>query len=47
LYAPRFVNSGPPVHRPLLGRSRDQSAIDTLWTVSERETALTFDLGAG
>jgi NAD(P)-dependent dehydrogenase (short-subunit alcohol dehydrogenase family) len=47
LYAPRFVNFGSPVHRPLLARSRDQGAIDTLWTVSERETGLTFDLGAG
>jgi NAD(P)-dependent dehydrogenase (short-subunit alcohol dehydrogenase family) len=47
LYAPRFVNFGSPVRRPLLGRSRDQGAIDTLWAVSERETGLPFELGAG
>lgn len=42
LYAPRFVNFGDPVRRPLLARSRDQRAIDALWDVSERETGVGF-----
>jgi NAD(P)-dependent dehydrogenase (short-subunit alcohol dehydrogenase family) len=44
LYTPRWVNWGPPVRRPLLGRSRDRAAMATLWDVSERETGITFDL---
>lgn len=44
LYAPRWVNWGPPVRRPLVGRSRNQSSIDTLFAVSERETGLTLDV---
>lgn len=43
LYTPRWVNSGPPVRRPLLGRSRNRKAMRTLWEVSERETGI--DLG--
>lgn len=43
LYAPRFVNSGPPVRRPLLGPSRSRAAARRLWTLSERETGVTFD----
>ncbi len=39
LYAPRFVNSGPAVRRPLL-RSGADAAIATLWLVSERETGI-------
>jgi NAD(P)-dependent dehydrogenase (short-subunit alcohol dehydrogenase family) len=46
LYTPAFVNFGPPVRRPLLRRAHDQSAIDTLWEVSERETGVSFDVGA-
>jgi NAD(P)-dependent dehydrogenase (short-subunit alcohol dehydrogenase family) len=46
LYTPRWVNWGPPVRRPLLGRSRDREAMATLWAVSERETGVTFDLAA-
>ena len=44
IYAPRFVNSGPPVQRPIVRPVAD-NAIDTLWMVSERETgvALAFD----
>lgn len=45
LYAPRFVNLGPPVRRPLL-RGRDRDAIRTLWAVSERETGITLDVAA-
>jgi NAD(P)-dependent dehydrogenase (short-subunit alcohol dehydrogenase family) len=44
LYTPRWVNWGPPVRRPLFGRSRDRHAIAVLWEVSERETGTTFDL---
>ncbi len=44
LYAPRWVNMGAPVKRPLFGRSHDDSAIDTLWQVSERETGVEFDV---
>ena len=45
LYTPRWVNWGPPVRRPVLGRSRDRAAMATLWQVSERETGTTFDVG--
>jgi NAD(P)-dependent dehydrogenase (short-subunit alcohol dehydrogenase family) len=44
LYAPRWANRGPPVRRPLFGRSRSREAMTTLWAVSERETAITFDV---
>jgi NAD(P)-dependent dehydrogenase (short-subunit alcohol dehydrogenase family) len=44
LYAPRFVNNGPPVRRPVLRRIGLQRAIDTLWTVSERETGIAVDV---
>jgi NAD(P)-dependent dehydrogenase (short-subunit alcohol dehydrogenase family) len=43
-YAPRFVNSGPPVRRPILRRIGMDKAIARLWEVSERETGLKFDL---
>jgi hypothetical protein len=43
LYAPRWVNSGPPVRRPLMGRSVDRETSRSLWEVSERETGLVFD----
>ena len=44
LYAPRFVNSGAPVRRPLLGRSVRRAPARRLWEVSERETGVTFDV---
>lgn len=44
LYAPRFVNWGPPVRRPLLWRSTAEAPARTLWEVSERETGTTFDV---
>ncbi len=44
LYAPRFVNSGAAVRRPILRRPGLTKAIETLWTVSERETGLAMDL---
>jgi hypothetical protein len=46
LYTPRWVNWGPPVRRPLLRRARDREAMATLWTVSERETGVTFEVEA-
>jgi NAD(P)-dependent dehydrogenase (short-subunit alcohol dehydrogenase family) len=44
LYTPRWVNWGPPVRRPIFGRSRNRDAMATLWEVSERETKITFDI---
>jgi hypothetical protein len=41
LYTPPWVNWGPPVRRPLLGRSRNRAA---LCAVSECETGITFEL---
>jgi hypothetical protein len=38
------VNFGPPVRRPLFGRSRNREAMATLWEVSERETGVTFEV---
>ncbi len=43
-YAPRFVNNGPPVRRPILRRIGMDNAIARLWDVSERETHLKLDL---
>ncbi|HEY8201958.1 MAG TPA: oxidoreductase [Actinomycetota bacterium] len=44
LYAPRFVNFGPPVRRPILRRLNLVRATDRLWEISERETKLRFEL---
>ena len=46
LYTPRFVNTGPPVRRPVLRRLGLQRAIDTLFLVSERETGIPLDVDA-
>jgi NAD(P)-dependent dehydrogenase (short-subunit alcohol dehydrogenase family) len=46
LYAPRWVNFGPPVRRPLVGRSRNRSAIESLFSVSASETGLELDVAA-
>jgi NAD(P)-dependent dehydrogenase (short-subunit alcohol dehydrogenase family) len=46
LYAPRFVNIGAAVRRPLVGRSHNQKSIDALFSVSERETGLAIDVEA-
>jgi NAD(P)-dependent dehydrogenase (short-subunit alcohol dehydrogenase family) len=46
LYAPRFVNNGAAVRRPLLGRSTNQESIDELFEVSARETAVGMDVAA-
>jgi NAD(P)-dependent dehydrogenase (short-subunit alcohol dehydrogenase family) len=41
-YGPLFVNSGPPVRKPILRRLGMTRAIERLWEVSERETGLTL-----
>jgi len=38
-YGPRFANFGSPVRKPILRRS-NQEDIETLWTVSTRETGV-------
>ncbi len=43
-FAPRFVNSGPPVRRPILRRLGMSSSIERMWEVSERETGEPFDV---
>ncbi|HEV7761606.1 MAG TPA: oxidoreductase [Acidimicrobiales bacterium] len=45
-YAPRFVNFGDPVRRPVLRRFRLGKHIDDLWAVSERETGVALDVTA-
>jgi NAD(P)-dependent dehydrogenase (short-subunit alcohol dehydrogenase family) len=45
-YAPRFVNNGPPVRRPVLRRLGLSRSIDVLWEVSERESGETLDVAA-
>jgi NAD(P)-dependent dehydrogenase (short-subunit alcohol dehydrogenase family) len=45
MYAPRYLVTGPPVRRPVLRRIGLDTAIDTLWEVSERETGLKLDFG--
>ncbi|HSM02365.1 MAG TPA: oxidoreductase [Acidimicrobiia bacterium] len=43
MYAPRFVNSGPPVRRPILRRLGLERSIEALWDVSEDLTGVTFE----
>jgi NAD(P)-dependent dehydrogenase (short-subunit alcohol dehydrogenase family) len=43
-YGPLFVNSGPPVRKPILRRVGMNGAIARLWEVSERETGLKVEL---
>ncbi len=45
-YAPRFVNNGAAVRRPILRVIGLGTAIDRLWEVSERETRVELDVGA-
>ena len=45
-YGPRFVNSGPPVRKPVVRRLGLDKAIAALWEVSERETGIAIDLRA-
>jgi len=42
-YAPRFVNNGPPVRRPVLRRWDLDKGIARLWEVSERATGLRIE----
>lgn len=44
LYAPRWVNWGPPVRRPLMGRSRDNKSIETLFQISEDLTGVPLEV---
>ncbi len=43
MYAPRFINSGAAVRRPIFRRIGLRPAIDTLWSVSERMTGVALD----
>ena len=45
-YGPLWVNSGPPVRKPVFRRLGLDKAIDTLWEVSERETGVALDPAA-
>ena len=45
-YVPRWVNSGPPVTRPILRRLGMADSIEVLWEVSERLTGQPFDVAA-
>jgi NAD(P)-dependent dehydrogenase (short-subunit alcohol dehydrogenase family) len=44
LYGPLWVNSGPPVRKPILRRLGMKRAIDRLWLVSERETGVRLEI---
>lgn len=44
MYAPRFINFGAAVRRPILRRFGMSESIRVLWDVSERETGLSIDL---
>lgn len=46
LYAPRWGNFGPPVRRPMMGRSRSRRSIETLFTVSGAETGIELHVPA-
>jgi NAD(P)-dependent dehydrogenase (short-subunit alcohol dehydrogenase family) len=45
-FAPRYVNNGPAVKRPILRRVGLGRAIQTLWDVSEKETGVRLDVAA-
>jgi NAD(P)-dependent dehydrogenase (short-subunit alcohol dehydrogenase family) len=45
-YGPLFVNSGPPVRKPVIRRLGMDRAIAALWEVSEHETGLAIDVRA-
>jgi NAD(P)-dependent dehydrogenase (short-subunit alcohol dehydrogenase family) len=44
-YGPLWVNSGPPVRKPVLRRLGLDRAVARLWEVSERETGLELAVG--
>jgi NAD(P)-dependent dehydrogenase (short-subunit alcohol dehydrogenase family) len=43
-YGPMWVNSGPPIRKPILRRIGMDSAIRKLWEVSERETGIPLEV---
>ena len=43
-YGPLFVNNGPAVRKPVLRRFGMDSAITTLWKVSEDATGIPLDV---
>jgi NAD(P)-dependent dehydrogenase (short-subunit alcohol dehydrogenase family) len=43
-YGPKWMNTGPPVRKPILRRIGMNSAIRKLWQVSERETGIALEL---
>ena len=45
-YGPKFVNSGPPVRKPVMRRLGMDKAMAALWEVSERETGIAINLHA-
>ncbi len=45
-YGPLFVNSGPPVRKPVVRTPGMHKAIAALWAVSERETGVVIDVRA-
>lgn len=46
MYAPRYVNTGPPVRRPILRRIGLDRAIRDLWEVSGRETGVAMEISS-
>ncbi len=44
LYAPRYINSGPPVRRPLMGRSIARGPAESLWAISASLTGVDMAL---
>jgi NAD(P)-dependent dehydrogenase (short-subunit alcohol dehydrogenase family) len=46
LYAPRWVNTGSPVRRPVTGWRNRPDDMETLWGVSEDATGIEFDIEA-
>jgi NAD(P)-dependent dehydrogenase (short-subunit alcohol dehydrogenase family) len=43
-YAPRYVNFGPAVRRPVMRRIGLQKHIDSLWSISETQTGIALDV---
>ncbi len=44
MYAPRYMNSGVPVRRPILRRIGLRRAINNLWVISEKETGIVLEI---
>jgi hypothetical protein len=44
MYAPRYMQFGPPVRRPIMRRLDMRKSIETLWAVSERETGIALNI---